>query len=346
MPQTEINVQPFGHTFDCQDDETILDAALRNNLLLNYGCKHGGCGTCKVRLLDGDVSEHGSSFALSPTDRAEDLVLACASVPVESCVIDIEPSGLSEEEFFSGDTSRPFDTVVTSVQQLTADIAAVRLDLTEGRIEFTAGQFVNVEIPGTGLRRTFSLANSPAEHDRIELIVKLYPDGAFSHFLRHGAAPGTPVRAHGPYGQLKMHLSHRPVLMIAGGSGLAPLLSLLRDCADRGFDRPITMFFGARTEADLYLVEQISAIGERLADFDFVPVLSQSWPPGWVGATGMVTDAIAAWRADLAHDVYLCGPPPMISAALPLLTQAGVRPRNIYFDAFTPATAQLSPQPS
>jgi NAD(P)H-flavin reductase/ferredoxin len=340
---TEIQVQPFGHSYECQEGETLLEAALRNNLLLKYGCKHGGCGTCKVRLLDGDVDEHGSSFALSPSDRDEDLVLACASVPLESCVIDVDPSGLTEEEFFSGDSSRPHDTRVAAVEFLTADIAAVRLDLVDSRIEFTAGQFVNLEIPGTGLQRTFSLANCPAQDDRVELIVKLYPDGAFSRFLREDAAAGTGVRVHGPYGQLKLHLSHRPVLMIAGGSGLAPLLSMLRDCGERGFDRPVTMFFGARTAGDLYLVEAIEEIGAALPEFEFIPVLSESWAADWSGATGLVTDAIAAWRDTLAHDAYLCGPPPMISAAIPLLTGAGIRPRNIYFDAFTPAVPVGTP---
>jgi propane monooxygenase reductase subunit len=229
------------------------------------------------------------------------------------------------------------------VEFLTADIAAVRLDLIDSRIEFTAGQFVNVEIPGTGLQRTFSLANCPAQDDRVELIVKLYPDGAFSRFLREDAAAGTGVRVHGPYGQLKLHLSHRPVLMIAGGSGLAPLLSMLRDCGERGFDRPVTMFFGARTAGDLYLVEAIEEIGAALPEFEFIPVLSESWAADWSGATGLVTDAIAAWRDTLAHDAYLCGPPPMISAAIPLLTGAGIRPRNIYFDAFTPAAPVGTP---
>jgi len=340
MPR--ITIEPFAHSYECEDAESVLEGALRHNLLLRYGCKHGGCGTCKVRLVDGDVDEHGSSFALTDEDRAEDLILACASVPLEDCVVDVSPTELSEDEFHSGDTSRPYDTVVESVETLTTDIAAVRLRIIGDRMPFVAGQFVNVEIPGSRLVRTFSLANCPADDDRIELIVKLYPDGAFSQFLRSDAVPGTGVRVHGPYGQLKMRLSHRPVLMIAGGSGLAPLLSMLRDCATQGFDRPVTVFFGARTEADLYLVEEITSIGERLRGFAFHPVLSQSWGPDWPGGTGLVTDAIARWSPTLAHDVYLCGPPPMIDAAVPMLTAAGVRPRNIYFDAFTPA-AQTVP---
>lgn len=337
---TEIRVEPFGHGFDCADGETLLDGALRQGLLLRYGCRHGGCGTCTVRLVDGDVEDHGSSFALSPADRAADLVLACASVPLEPCVVDVEPSGLTEEEFLAGDRSRPHDTRVSSVALLTGDIAAVSLEVVGEPIAFTAGQFVTVEIPGTGLVRTFSLANAPSADRRIDLIVKLYPDGAFSRFLREGAEPGTPVRVLGPYGQLKIRLSHRDVLMIAGGSGLAPLLSMLRDLADRadrGFDRPVTLFFGARTAEDLYLTDEIARIGARLPSFAFHPVLSESWPAGWTGGTGLVTDALRRWRERLAHDVYLCGPPPMIDAAVPVLTAAGVRPRNIYFDAFTPA---------
>ncbi len=329
MPQ--ITIEPFGHSYECADTETVLEGALRNNLLLKYGCKYGGCGTCKVRLVDGDVEEHGSSFALTSEDRAEDLMLACASVPLEDCVVDVDPTGLTEGEFLSGDTSRPYDTVVDSIEHLTADIAAIRLSIVGERMPFVAGQFVNVEVPASGLVRTFSLANAPAQDDRVDLIVKLYPDGAFSRFLG-AATAGDPVRVHGPYGQLRIRLSHRPVLMIAGGSGLAPILSLLRDCADKAFDRPITFFFGARTEADLYLVEEIAAIGDRLPGFEFHPVVG-----------GFVTDAIAAWSPTLSHDVYLCGPPPMISAAVPLLTGAGVRPRNIYFDAFTPAVVVETP---
>lgn len=332
-----ISVHPFAHDYPCEEGETLLDGALRSSLLLRYGCKHGGCGTCKIRLLGGDVEEHGSSFALTAEDRANDLVLACASTPLEPCVIDVEPSGLTEEEFFSGDTSRSYPALVAGVELLTPDIAAVRLDLGGDRMPFTAGQFVNVEIPGTDLLRTFSLANAPAADDMVELIVKLYPDGAFSRFLREDAVPGTPVRVFGPYGRLKVHLSHRPILMVAGGSGLAPLLSMLRDLAGAGSRRPVSMFFGARTEADLYLVEEISSIGSALESFEFVPVLSERWDAGWSGETGLVTEAIARWRDALAHDVYLCGPPSMIDAAVPLLIAAGVRPRNVYFDAFTPA---------
>lgn len=337
---TTISVSPFAHEFSCENGETLLEAALRNGVLLKYGCKHGGCGTCKVRLLDGDVTERGSTFALSMEDQANDLILACASVPLEPCMIDVEPSGLTEEEFFSGDTSRGYDAVVETVDVLTADIARVRLDLSD-EMDFTAGQFVNVEVPGTGLLRTFSMANAPDHPSVVELICKLYPDGLFSKFLRE-AVPGATVRLFGPYGTLKVHLSHRPILMIAGGSGMAPLLSMLRDLAVRGSDRPVALYFGARSEADLYALDDIAEIGQTLCNFEFIPVLSHSWSANWSGETGMVTEAIARRCPTLAHDVYLCGPPPMIDAAVPLLLERGVRPRNIYYDAFTPAAQPAS----
>jgi len=337
---TTISVSPFAHEFSCENGETLLEAALRNGVLLKYGCRHGGCGTCKVRLLDGDVTERGSTFALSMEDQANDLILACASVPLEPCVIDVDPSGLTEEEFFSGDTSRGYDAVVETVDVLTADIARVRLDLSD-EMDFTAGQFVNVEVPGTGLLRTFSMANAPDHPSVVELICKLYPDGLFSRFLRE-AVPGAVVRLFGPYGTLKVHLSHRPILMIAGGSGMAPLLSMLRDLAARGSDRPVALYFGARSEADLYALDDIAEIGQTLCNFEFIPVLSYSWSANWSGETGMVTEAIARRCPTLAHDVYLCGPPPMIDAAVPLLLERGVRPRNIYYDAFTAAAQPVS----
>jgi len=336
-----VQISPFSQSIDCENGETLLEGALRNSRLLRYGCKHGGCGTCKIRLLDGDVETHGSTFALTGEDHASDVILACASVPVSPCVIDVGPSGLTEEEFLAGDDSREHSGQVASVEYLTADIARVRLTLAGDGMPFVAGQFVNVEVPGPNVLRTFSMANSPDEPALVELIVKLYPDGVFSEFLRERAAPGTPIRVFGPHGQLKIRLSHRPILMIAGGSGLAPLLSMLRGLP-AGFDRPVTLLFGARTPADIYAVAEIAEAGSRLLHFEFVPVFSHEWPVDWTGETGMVTDACARRWDRLGHDVYLCGPPPMISAAVPMLIERGVRPRNIYYDAFTPA-AQTVP---
>jgi propane monooxygenase reductase subunit len=339
----KVEVHPFGHTFECNEGETILQAALRNKRLLRYGCGHGGCGSCKVALIQGDVEALSDSYALDHDDRAQDVVLACSSVPVEDCTIDVTRMELTEDEFLSGDTSTTFNVRLEALDAVCADIYRVRLKLVEpDRIEFAAGQFVNVTVPGTSETRSYSMANAPSDDSTIELYCRTYPGGAFSDYLITTARPGDELVCSGPYGLLKLRPSHRPILMVGGGSGLAPLLALLRDIADRGIERPVTLFFGARTEADLYALDEIRDLEQRIADFSFVPVLSESWSESWAGDTGLVTEAVAGRFDRMAHDLYLCGPPPMIDATTALAVARGSRPRNIYFDAFVPAAQSPS----
>jgi NAD(P)H-flavin reductase/ferredoxin len=330
-----ISVEPFDHSYDHLVGETLLEAALRNQIYLKYGCKHGGCGTCKVRLVEGDVEEVGVSFALTSEDRKNDLVLACASIPSGPCAIDVTPMKLTPEDYFAGDRTRHYESTLIWIEELTPDITRVRLDLAEP-IRFAAGQFVNVTVPPANVLRSFSIASAPDTPYVIELIVKRYPTGAFNNFLR-STELGARVRISGPYGSLRVHASHRPILMIAGGSGLAPLLSILRNLVARCEARPVSIFFGARTEKDLYLREEIETLGSKLPTFEFIPVLSESWPVHWIGETGLVTDAIARYFDRVTHDVYACGPPAMVDAVAELAVSRGARKRNIYFDAFTPA---------
>ena len=249
---SKVVVLPFERAFACDEGETILAGALRQGLFLRYGCRHGGCGTCKVRLVDGDVDEHGSTFALPDSERAEGWVLACASVPAGECTVDATAMDLSEDEFLAGDTVGTYTAEVVALEALTRDIRAVRLRLLDPpAMRFTAGQFVNVEVPGTTEVRAYSMANPPSDGGAVDLIVKLLPGGLFSTHLEERLLPGDRLRLHGPLGQLKVRLSHRPMVMVAGGSGLAPLLSMLADLAEKGSARPATLFFGARRADDL-----------------------------------------------------------------------------------------------
>ncbi len=334
----KITVEPFYHEFECEDGETVLGAALRQGLFIRYGCKHGGCGTCKSRLLDGDIDEPPSTFCLSPAERDEDWFLPCVSAPVEDCVIDISNMGLSEEEFLAGDQSREYETRVEINERLTRDIHRLRLRiLAEEGMKFTAGQFANIQIPGTQLLRSYSMANSPIEKNIMEFIIRLFPEGKFSGQLKQLKA-GDKLQVHGPYGDLKVHLSHRNIIMVAGGSGLAPLLSMLCQLAEKGNMRPIQLFLGVRTNEDLYCTEELEAIRRDMPVLEYTPVLSENRPDNWQGETGLVTQAIARHRESFRnYDAYLCGPPAMIDAATSLLVARGVRPRNVYFDAFHPA---------
>ena len=334
----KITVAPFHHEYECEDGETFLKAALRQGLFIRYGCKHGGCGTCKSRLIDGDIDEPPSTFCLNPEERDEDWFLPCVSAPTEDCVIDISNMGITEAEFLAGDQSRQYQTRIEINELLTQDIRRLRLRiLDEEGMTFTAGQFANIQIPGTEQLRPYSMANSPQETNIMEFVIRLFPGGKFSGQLEQLKTGGR-LQVHGPYGELKIHLSHRNIIMVAGGSGLAPLLSMLHYLADSGNERPVQLFLGVRTEADLYYTDKIAALQRRMPVLEFIPVLSESWPGDWQGETGLVTESISRYRESFRnYDAYLCGPPAMIDAATTLLVERGVRPRNVYFDAFYPA---------
>jgi NAD(P)H-flavin reductase/ferredoxin len=338
-----VRFTPFDRTIECADGEGILGAALSQGYFLRYGCKHGGCGTCKVLVTDGDVEDSGSSFALAHAERSAGWALACSSRPLSDCVIDISPMGLTEEEFLAGDRVETFDTVLERVTDLTPTIRGVTLRLVSPpAMRFTAGQFVNVEVPGTGDVRAFSMANAPSAASEIELIVRIFPGGKFSEYLKD-AQKGDTVRVFGPVGSLRVRLSYRKILMIAGGSGMAPMLSMLADLTQKGDRRAATLFFGARTRAELYHTERLAALCDLAARAEFVPVVQD---PGeaWDGERGLVTDAVARRMGSLrGYDAYLCGPPPMVEAARELVVRLGVREANVYFDAFVPTGTAAEP---
>jgi NAD(P)H-flavin reductase/ferredoxin len=331
-----VRFTPFDRTIECAEGQPILGAALSRGYFLRYGCKHGGCGTCKVLVTDGDVDDNGSSFALTAAERSAGWALACSSQPLSDCVVDISAMSLTEDEFLAGDQAGTFETVVDGVKDLTPTIRGVMLRLLDPpQMRFTAGQFVNVEVPGTGTSRAFSMANAPSASSRIELIVRIFPGGQFSEYLKH-AEKGQIVRVSGPLGSLRVRLSYRRILMIAGGSGLAPLLSMLTDLTQKNDRRPVTVFFGARTREELYHLDRMNALCDLRPQAEFVPVIEDA-DGAWEGETGRVTDAIARRVRSLrGYDAYLCGPPPMVEAARELVIKLGVREANVYFDAFVP----------
>ena len=346
MPVPRVRFTPFDRTIECVGDDPILSTALSRGFFLRYGCKHGGCGTCKVLVTDGDVEDTGSSFALSHAERSAGWALVCSSRPLSDCVIDISAMGLSEEEFLGGDQVETFETVVERVADLTPTIRGVTLRLVNPpKMRFTAGQFVNVEVPGTDNVRAFSMANAPSVNSEIELIVRLFPGGQFSEYLKH-AEKGQIVRIFGPVGSLRTRLSYRKILMIAGGSGMAPLLSMLTDLTQKKDRRPVTVFFGARTCDELYYIDRLNELCGLGSQSEFVPVVEHAGE-AWKGERGLVTEAIARRMGSLrGYDAYLCGPPPMVKAARELVVQLGVREANVHFDAFVPTgTVELSAGP-
>jgi propane monooxygenase reductase component len=324
--------EQIGEEIECDEEESVLDAAFRHGFNLVYGCREGQCSACKAYLLEGEVVlKPYSTFALSESEESNGYTLLCRAMPEEDLVVELlhfDPDNYRlEHEIRDG------RGVVTAVEALTHDIRRVELEVAEPQdFSFLPGQYVDVWVPGDEeLRRSFSMANVPGD-GRIELIVKRYPGGRFSGLLDGEIAVGDELRFTGPYGAFHLRASDRPILMVAGGSGMAPILSLLRFLSSERSERPVRFFYGARTPADLFHVDEIRELGEGLADFEFVPVLSD-------GGEGFVHEAACRHLESGAMndpEIYMCGPPPMIDAMIEQATEVhGIEEERIFHDKFT-----------
>jgi NAD(P)H-flavin reductase/ferredoxin len=322
-----IRLEPLGEEIDCGPEETVLDAAFRQGYNLAYGCREGQCSACKCYLLDGELDlKSYSSFALSDAERGNGYTLMCRALPESDLTIEL--LHYDPENYRLENAIREVEATVIAVTELTHDIAGVTLRVDED-FSWLPGQYVDVHIPGAGgARRSFSIANIPSHppHGRLELMVKRYPGGRFSALLDNEIAADSRLRLTGPYGAFHLRRSDRPILMIAGGSGMAPVLGVLRQLADERCERPVRFFYGAREDRDLFMLDQIAALGQRLPDFRFTPVTGR-----------FVHEAIDDELAE--PDVYMCGPPPMLEAVEAMLLQRGVDPARIFQDRFSTAAS-------
>jgi len=339
-------LEPVGIEMEVDEDETILDAAFRQGIMLMHGCKEGQCSSCKSFLLDGDVDlDRYSTFALPDFEEAEGYTLLCRAHALTD--VEIELLHYDEEGIRSGVPIVTAKTQVEAVEELTRDIRRLVLRVTEPEgLEFKAGQYVDIAIPGSeDEHRSFSMANAPGEPERLEFMIKLYEGGHFSGLLDNGngISAGDELTCTGPFGMFTLRdSSPRRLVFIAGGAGMAPVLSLLRSMAEKGTERPATFYYGARTSDDLFALEEIERVGGELPDFTFVPALSEAEEGGdWEGDAGLVTDVVDRLEDDdlMEVDAYLCGPPPMVDAAIALLERRGVPEAHIYFDRFTTTAA-------
>jgi len=312
--------EPVGIEMEVDEDETILDAAFRQGIMLMHGCKEGQCSSCKSFLLDGEVDlDRYSTFALPDFEEAEGYTLLCRAHALTD--VEIELLHYDEDALRSGVPIVTATTVVEAVEELTHDIRRLVLKVSDpASLEFKAGQYVDIGIPGAdGEHRSFSMANAPAQADRLEFMIKLYEGGHFSGLLADASAiaVGDELSCRGPFGMFTLRdSSPRRLVFIAGGAGMAPVLSLLRSMADKGTERPATFYYGARTADDLFALEEIERLGGALPDFSFVPALSEAGDGDWDGESGLITDVVDRLEEDLEDvDAYLCGPPPMVDAA-------------------------------
>jgi propane monooxygenase reductase subunit len=340
-----VRFEPIGIEMEADEDETVLSAAFRQGLMLMHGCKEGQCSACKSFLLDGDVDlDRYSTFALPDFEEAEGWTLLCRAHAYSD--LEIELINYDEELIRSGTPIRTVQTRVTEVEPLTHDIRALRLRIVDDEpLTFRPGQYVDIRIPGhEDEHRSFSMANLPSDSGELEFMIKLYPGGRFSGLLADDAIkPDDEVSVTGPYGVFTLRTSSpRRLLFIGGGAGMAPILCLLRAMREAGVERPAVYYYGARRPTDLFHQEQLEELVRELPDFAFVPALSEPVEDdGWSGETGLITDVVERLEDDLAEvDAYLCGPPPMVDAAIALLEAKGVPEAHIYYDKFTTTAEQ------
>jgi propane monooxygenase reductase component len=333
-----VRFEPVGIEMEADEDETILNAAFRQGIMLMHGCKEGQCSACKSFLLDGDVDlDKYSTFALPDFEEAEGWTLLCRAHAYSD--VEVELINYDEEILHGGSPPRTIPTRVTAIEPLTHDIRMLRLAVEDDEpFTFMPGQYVDIRIPGAGdEHRSFSMANLAAEPGELEFMIKCYPGGRFSGLLDGDLSVGDALEVTGPYGVFTLRTSSpRRIVFIGGGAGMAPILCLLRSMAEAGVERPATFYYGARRATDLFHLAELAELAERLPGLSFVPALSEESNGDWAGEAGLITEVVDRLEPDLADvDAYLCGPPPMVDAAIALLEAKGVPEEHIYFDKFT-----------
>lgn len=333
-----VKFEPVDLEIEVREDETVLDAAFRQGVTLAHGCKEGQCSACKSFLLSGEVElDRFSTFALADYEQEEGYTLLCRAHAYSD--LEVELLHYDEEMLTSGHPIRALTTTVKSIDPLTHDIYKLCLSLDgEAPLEYHAGQYVDISIPGTKHKRAFSMATTPAVTDRLEFMIKMYPGGRFSSLLKDDLSAGDELEIKGPFGVfiLREH-SDSDLIFIGGGAGMAPIWSLLCSMAERGIQRNVTYYYGARQHGDLFHLEEFEQLAEQLENFTFVPALSEPSPEdNWDGEIGLITDVVDRLEGDLSgHEGYLCGPPPMIDAAISMLGAHGLAEARIFFDKFT-----------
>jgi propane monooxygenase reductase subunit len=337
MTAHSIEIRPSGVRFDCDEETSLLDAATQAGLAVPYGCRKGNCGTCKAQVLDGEVDfDPPSEYSLSQFERDQGITLLCSSYALGDVVLEVD--GMDSETTTVANPPRNLKGEVLELTALTHDIRRVRLRLEE-TVEFRAGQFAQVNIVGTDVWRSYSMANVPSQSSEIEFLIKVLPHGEFSSRLVK-LRSGDPIQLNCPHGAFSIRGRNRPLLLIGGGAGMAPLWSMLQDLAEQDDQRTIRFFYGARAERDLFYLEKIASLGARLRDFRFISGLSNPEPGDDIAIhhTGMISDLVRdQLGAEIsAHDAYLCGPPAMIDATIPFLAGSGLKEnKSIFFDKFT-----------
>jgi len=333
-----VTLQPANRSFSVERDEPILAAAIQQGIGLPYGCRDGACGSCKSRLLEGRVV-HGAHQlkALSQAEEDAGYILTCCATPQTDCVVEARSvPGAGEFPVLK------MPTRVLALERPAPDVALLRLQLPANQnLQYRAGQYIEFLLQG-GARRPYSMANAPGHlgsPPAIELHIRHMPGGLFTDHVFGAMKVKDILRIEGPFGSFFLREdSAKPIVLLASGTGLAPIKALIEQMQSQGSQRPAVLYWGCRSRADLYLHTWCEQAAAGMPTLRYVPVLSEPNPEdGWSGRTGFVHQAVMADLPDLAaHQVYACGAPVMVEAARRDFAQrCGLPAEEFFADSFT-----------
>jgi Na+-transporting NADH:ubiquinone oxidoreductase subunit F len=330
----KIDVNRGKKVLEVDGGSSLLSSLAEHDVFIPSACGgRGSCAYCKLQVLDG-----GGSIGpveepyLSKEEQEDNVRLACQVKVRKDIQVQIP------DELFS---VRRFQAKVEHKKVLTHDIVELRLKLIEpDTIEFEAGQYIQLESPEykgkDSVMRAYSISSLPSAPHHLEVIVRLVPDGICTTWVFEHLKEGDELNLSGPYGFFHLSDTEAPNICIAGGSGMAPIWSIVRDMKEKGIARPTTYFFGAQSQRDLFFVDELRQLEKELPWFTYVPALSgEPEGSGWTGETGLITDVVGRHFPDASvHEAYLCGSPGMIDASVAVLTKNGMPEENVFYDKF------------
>jgi ferredoxin-NAD(P)+ reductase (naphthalene dioxygenase ferredoxin-specific) len=325
----ELVVQPLGRKLNVEQGANLLATLREHQIPISYSCTAGRCGTCRCKVVKGEVTEMGRESKITHPDD-EGYVLACMSVLTGDCVVEVP-----EMDEVVTHPARIIKATVTAIEVLTHDIRRLRL-LPAKPLEFSPGQYASLQFTPDHIR-PYSMANVPGSGE-LEFHVRLVPGGRVTGYIEQQLKVGDAVRVSGPLGTAYLRAKHTgPMLCVAGGTGLAPVLSIVRGALAQGMDNPIHVYFGVRSPQDVYGLEWLTELQSRHANLH-VHVVISSGNDDPLLRSGLVTDAfnsdwddLTGWRA------YLCGAPPMVESAAMLTKKKGIPNEHVHADAFYPS---------
>lgn len=330
----QVTVLPSKQQFSATSDETLLNAALRAGVGLPYGCKNGACGACKVKVLQGEVTHQGlAGGVLSEVEQAAGQSLLCCAYAHSDIVLESKTVSAAKDMVV-----KTFPTRVQQLVRVSEDVMVVQLQLPASeKFTFLAGQYIDILLKD-GSRRSFSLANAPEDNGLLELHIRHTPGGKFTEHVFNALQPRDILRINGPLGSFFLRDdSEKPVILLASGTGFAPVKAMLEHAFAQGSSRPFILYWGAYQRKHFYLTDLPQQWQMQHTNFRFIPVLSDPIPEdAWEGRVGLVHEAVLADFPSLAgYEVYACGSPKMVEVAHQTFIQDhGLAEDDFYSDAF------------